>query len=165
MVNKGLVKLHDPIEKYLSSSVTVPQYKGHKIIIEDLATHTSALPEWPANYCPFFNPADRHPINDTIQSRIKEMNCTKNYTFDQLYKSFSNTTITREPDSKFEYSTFGSGLLGRILTLKSNMSSFDKLLAYNIVDVLGINSTSIGLSDSQKSRLAIGHFNGHELPT
>ena len=52
MVNKGLIKLDDPIEKYLPSNVTVPQYKGHKITIDDLATHTSGLPEWPANYCP-----------------------------------------------------------------------------------------------------------------
>ena len=53
MVNKGLVKLDDPIEKYLPSNVTVPQYNGHKITIEDLATHTSGLPEFPDNYCPF----------------------------------------------------------------------------------------------------------------
>ncbi|MER5174655.1 MAG: serine hydrolase domain-containing protein [Candidatus Nitrosocosmicus sp.] len=40
----------------------------------------------------------------------------------------------------------------------------DKLLAHNILNVLGMSSTSIGLSDAQKSRLAIGHFNGNELP-
>ena len=56
MVNKGLVKLDDPIEKYLPSNVTVPQYNGHKITIEDLATHTSGLPEFPDNYCPSFDP-------------------------------------------------------------------------------------------------------------
>ena len=37
LVNKGLVNLDDPIENYLPSYVTVPQYKGHKITIEDLA--------------------------------------------------------------------------------------------------------------------------------
>ncbi len=52
MVNKGLIKLNDPIEKYLPSNVKVPQYKGHKITIEDLATHTSGLPNLPSNYCP-----------------------------------------------------------------------------------------------------------------
>jgi serine-type D-Ala-D-Ala carboxypeptidase/endopeptidase len=45
------------------------------------------------------------------------------------------------------------------------MTSFDKLLEYDILDVLGMNDTSFGLSDSQKSRLAMGHFNGQELPT
>jgi serine-type D-Ala-D-Ala carboxypeptidase/endopeptidase len=57
------------------------------------------------------------------------------------------------------------GLLGHILTLKSNMSSFDELLSKRILDVLDMNSTSIGLSGAQKSRLAMGHFNGQELPT
>src|SRR3954468_7024545 len=38
-------------------------------------------------------------------------------------------------------------------------------LKNNILDVLGINDTSFGLSDSQNWRLAEGHFNGQELPT
>ena len=31
MVNQGLVKLDDPLEKYLPANVTVPTYQGHKI--------------------------------------------------------------------------------------------------------------------------------------
>ena len=163
MVDKGLVKLDDPIEKYLPSYVTVPQYNGHKITIEDLATHTSGLPEFPDNYCPSFDPA-KTTVQDSVQYRKDLMNCTKNYTFDQFYQGLSNITLSREPGSKVEYSTFGIGLLGHILALKSNMSSFDKLLEHDILDVLGMNDTSFGLSDSQKSRLAVGHFNGQELP-
>ena len=92
------------------------------------------------------------------------MNCTKNYTFDQFYQGLSNFTLSREPGSKVEYSTFGIGLLGHILALKSNMSSFDKLLEHDILNVLGMNDTSFGLADSQKSRLAVGHFDDQELP-
>jgi serine-type D-Ala-D-Ala carboxypeptidase/endopeptidase len=164
MVNKGLIKLDDPIEKYLPPNVTVPQYNGHKITIEDLATHTSGLPEFPGNYCSSFDPA-KTGVQDPIQYRKDLFNCTKEYTFDQFYQGLSNTTIPREPGSKVEYSTFGIGLLGHILTLKSNMSSFDNLLDDNILDVLGMNDTSFGLSESQKSRLAVGHLNGQELPT
>ena len=154
MVNKGLIKLDDPIEKYLPSNVTVPQYNGHKITIEDLATHTSGLPEFPDNYCPSFDPA-KTKVVDSVQYRKDLFNCTKNYTFDQFYQALSNITLSREPGSKVEYSTFGIGLLGHILTLKSNMSSFDKLLEHDILDVLGMNDTSFGLSDSEKSRLAM----------
>ncbi len=163
MVDKGLVKLDDPIEKYLPSYVTVPQYKGHKITVEDLATHTSGLPEFPGNYCPSFDPA-KTTVQDSVQYRKDLMNCTKNYTFDQFYQGLSNFTLSREPGSKVEYSTFGIGLLGHILALKSNMSSFDKLLEHDILNVLGMNDTSFGLADSQKSRLAVGHFDGQELP-
>lgn len=44
------------------------------------------------------------------------------------------------------------------------MSSFDGLLKHNILDVLGMNDTGFVLSDGLKSRLAVGHFNGEELP-
>ena len=43
MVQDGLIKLNDPIDNYLPSNVKVPQYNGHKITIEDLATYTSGL--------------------------------------------------------------------------------------------------------------------------
>jgi serine-type D-Ala-D-Ala carboxypeptidase/endopeptidase len=164
MVEDGLIKLNDPIDKYLPPNVTIPQYKGHKITIEDLATHTSGLPEFPSNYCPSFAISNVQSLEDKVQHVRNLMSCTKNFTIGQLYQSLSNTTLTREPGSKYEYSTFGTGLLGRILTLKSNMSSYDELLTERILNVLGMNSTSIYLSDEQKSRLAIGHLSGRELP-
>jgi CubicO group peptidase (beta-lactamase class C family) len=51
MVNRGWVKLNDPLEKYLQANVTVPTYQGHKITLEDLITHTSGLPYWPPGWC------------------------------------------------------------------------------------------------------------------
>jgi serine-type D-Ala-D-Ala carboxypeptidase/endopeptidase len=44
MVNQGIINLSDPIKKYLPYNVTVPQFNGVEITIEDLATHTSGLP-------------------------------------------------------------------------------------------------------------------------
>ena len=159
MVNRGLVNLDDPIEQYLPPSLKIPSYNGQKITLENLATHTSALPEFPSSHCMTnFNGTDT-----SIQTRHFFIDCSKNYTFDQLYQDLSNITLTSEPGLKFEYSTFGISLLGRILTLKSNMS-YDRLVEEKILNVLGMNSTSIVLSDAQKSRLAIGYLNGQELP-
>jgi D-alanyl-D-alanine-carboxypeptidase/D-alanyl-D-alanine-endopeptidase len=92
-MNKGLVRLDDPIEKYLPSNITVPQNNGHKITIMDLATHTSGLPDWPDNLCPEFDSG-----KTAVQFRINLMDCTKDYTFDQLYQSLSNTTLLGEPE-------------------------------------------------------------------
>ena len=157
------MELSDPIDKYLQSNVTVPQYKGHKITLEDLATHTSGLPEFPNNFCSYY--WDNFDNNLTKQFRTDLINCTRNYSTDQLYEGLSNTTISREPGSKFEYSSFGSTLLGHILTLKSNMSSYDELLKKRILNVVGMNDTSINGSDVQKSsNLAVGHLNNNELP-
>jgi serine-type D-Ala-D-Ala carboxypeptidase/endopeptidase len=161
MVNRGLVNLDDPIEKYLPPSIKVPTYNGQKITLENLATHNSGLPEFPGSHCVSnFNGTND---DDTIQARLFFIECDKTYTFDQLFQDLSNSTLTSEPGLKFEYSTFGSALLGHILALKSNMS-YDRLLEERILNVLGMNSTSIILSDAQKSRLAIGHLNSQELP-
>ena len=161
MVNSGLVNLDDPIEKYFPPSVKAPTYNGQKITLENLATHTSGLPEFPGSHCVSnFNGTDDE---DNLQARLFFIECDKNYTFDQLYQDLSNTTLTSEPGLKFEYSTFGISLLGHILALKSGIS-YDRLLEERILNVLGMNSTSIVFSDAQKSRLAIGHLNGKELP-
>ena len=162
MVDRGLVNLDDQIEKYLPPSIKVPSFNGQKITLENLATHNSGLPEFPGSHCVSnFNGTDKD--DDTLQSRLFFIECDKTYTFDQLYQDLSNITLTSEPGLKFDYSTFGISLLGHILALKSNMS-YDRLLEERILNVLGMNSTSIVLSDAQKSRLAIGHLNGQELP-
>jgi hypothetical protein len=83
MVNKGLVKLDDHLEKYLPSNVTVPQYNGHKITIEDLATHILGLPDWPDNLCPEFDSE-----KTAAQFRINLMKRTKDYTLDPYIKVF-----------------------------------------------------------------------------
>ena len=143
MVDRGLVNLDDPIEKYLPPSIKVPTYNGQKITLENLATHTSGLPEFPVSHCVSnFNGTDDD--DDSIQARLFFIECDKNYTFDQLYQDLSNTTLTSEPGSKFAYSTFGISLLGHILALKSGMS-YDELLKERILNVLGMNSTSIVL--------------------
>jgi serine-type D-Ala-D-Ala carboxypeptidase/endopeptidase len=161
MVNSGLVNLDDPIEKYFPPSVKAPTYNGQKITLENLATHTSGLPEFPGSHC--VSNLNGTDDEDSLQARLFFIECDKNYTFDQLYQDLSNTTLTSEPGLKFEYSTFGISLLGHILALKSGIS-YDRLLEERILNVLGMNSTSIVFSDAQKSRLAIGHLNGKELP-
>ena len=56
-------------EKYVPSDVS--QYQGPQITIEDLATHTSGLPEFPDNYCLSFNPAKQQQF--MIQSNTEQM--------------------------------------------------------------------------------------------
>lgn len=163
-VQEDVIKLNDPVDKYLPSIIKVPQYNGHRITFEDLATHTSALPENPPNFCPSFAEANPQTPDEKVQFALDLTGCIKNYTFDQFYQGLSNTTISREPGLKYEYSNFGLSLLGNILILKSNMSSYDELVIKKILNVLGMNSTSVNLSDEQKSRLATVHISGRELP-
>lgn len=44
MIERGEMKLDDPVQKFLPPSVTLPKYKGKEIRLLHLATHTSGLP-------------------------------------------------------------------------------------------------------------------------
>ena len=145
MANEGILNLEDPIENYLPSSVKVPMYYGQKITLEDLATHTSGLPENPPNL------------------QISNVTSYLNYTHEQLYQALSNVTLKTAPGTHFEYSNMGIAILGDILASKMGIS-YEKLVKNRILNVLGMNSTMINLSDPLISRLALGHGNGIEIP-
>ena len=49
MVEKGGLRLNNPVETFLSDRVKVPTYRGKKITLKHLATHTSGLPRLPDN--------------------------------------------------------------------------------------------------------------------
>src|SRR5580698_8189530 len=49
MVERGEMKLDDPVAKYLPQSVKMPTYNGKEITLVDLATHASGLPWDPDN--------------------------------------------------------------------------------------------------------------------
>jgi serine-type D-Ala-D-Ala carboxypeptidase/endopeptidase len=149
MVKQGIVNLTDPIDKYLPASVKVPEFNGIKITLEDLGTHTSGLPEWPSNIW--------------LNNKVGTIN--QHYNASLLYQGLSNTKLTREPGSKFQYSSFGIGLLGHILSLKAGIP-FDQLLKDRILNVLGMNDTKITLSQNEiKNRFPVGHMGGKEIST
>jgi D-alanyl-D-alanine-carboxypeptidase/D-alanyl-D-alanine-endopeptidase len=149
MVSQGVVNLDDPIEKYLPPTVKVPAYNGNKITLEDLATHTSGLPDFPPNL----------QVNMTTLPDFYP-----NYTQEQFYQALSNITLTTVPGSHFQYSDMGMALLGDILASKAGMP-YEQLVIDRILNVLGMNSTRITLSDTTLlSRLALGHLNGTEIP-
>ena len=149
MVTQGMVNLKDPIDKYLPANVKVPEFNGTKITLEDLATHTSGLPEWPSNLW--------------LNGKVGTLNPHYNATL--LYQALSNTELTREPGSKFQYSSFGIDLLGHILSLKAGIP-YNQLLQGRILNVLGMNDTKITLSQSDiKNRFPVGHMGGKEIST
>lgn len=161
MANDGLIKLDDPLQKYLPSNVTVPKYGAQNMTLENLATHTAGLPEFPDNFCKDY--WDNFDVNHTTEYRMEIIECSQKYAPSELYQSLSNTSISTEFGSKFGYSSFGTGLLGNILAIKSNMS-YNDLLEKRILSVLGMVNSSIALTEDQKSDIAVGHINGDELP-
>src|ERR1051326_6197860 len=68
MVQKGEVKLDDPISKYLPASVKVPTRNGKQITLLDLATHSSGLPG--------FRIISNRRITPTLTSTTRSSKCT-----------------------------------------------------------------------------------------
>ena len=151
MVKRGIVNIDDPIEKYLPPNVTVPSYNGHKITLEDLASHTSGLPDLP------------RAVIGPGQYR--------NLPTQQIYNFISNSSLVSEPGTRVNYSNLGGGLLGHILSLKAGIP-YEQLLRDRILNVLGMDSTGIAMNSTQittplpdllQSRLAKGHVGGKEI--
>jgi CubicO group peptidase (beta-lactamase class C family) len=133
------VALTDPVAKFLSPDVKVPDRGGKKITLLDLATHTSGLPPMPTNI--------------TVADGA---NPYATYTEKQLYEFLSGYQLPRDIGSKYEYSNLGAGVLGNALSRRAGMD-YETLLRTRITAPLGMKSTVITLSDALKQRLAPGH--------
>jgi serine-type D-Ala-D-Ala carboxypeptidase/endopeptidase len=137
-VQRHEVALTDPVAKFLPQTVKMPE-RGRAITLQDLATHTSALPRLPGN----MKPADAaNPYAD--------------YTVEQLYEFLSSYELPRDIGSQYEYSNLGGGLLGHVLALQAH-TDYASLVRDRITGPLGMASTAIALSPDLKKRLAVGH--------
>ena len=137
-VRRGEVKLNDPISKYLPANVKTPTRNGKEITLLDLATHSSGLPRLPANFAPE-NP--QNPYAD--------------YTVEQMYDFLSKYDLPRDIGASYEYSNFGTGLLGHILSFRAK-TSYEDLVKTRILKPLEMNDTSVTLSSGMKARTAQG---------
>jgi CubicO group peptidase (beta-lactamase class C family) len=136
LVERGVVNLDDPIEKFLPKGVKVPKRGGKTITLEDLATHRSGLPRMPTN----FEPKDlTNPFAD--------------YTTERLYDFLSGYTLSRDIGATYEYSNLGMGLLGHILALQAG-KTYEQLIIERICNPLSLKDTRITLSSDQQERLA-----------
>lgn len=144
-VDKGEVKLTDPIQRYLPSGVTAPVRNGASIQLVHLSNHTSSLPRLPSNLTP------ANPVNPYAD-----------YTEKQLYDFLGQYTLTRDIGSEYEYSNYAAGLLGHILATRKG-STYEKQLAEVITQPLKMNNTGTTLTPKMKANLAMGHHEGAEV--
>lgn len=146
MVERGEMKLDDPVSTYLPGSVNLPSRDGKEVTLLELATHTSGLPR---DVKGVKSPNPHNPFD---------------YTPGQLYAYLSSYKLTRNPGAKFEYSNLGMGLLGLAITLKSG-TDYESLVVDRICNPLGMNDTRVTLTPELKERLAAGHdASGKRVP-
>src|SRR5438105_1535470 len=147
MVDRGELKLDDPIGKFFPTSVKTPTRKGKQITLLDLATQSSGLPRLPDNLS-IFKRVSSNPYNE--------------YGPKQLYAFLSDYKLSRDIGAKYEYSNVGVGLLGHILELKAG-TNYEGLIVERICVPLKMTSTRIALGPDLKARLAPGHNDSGEI--
>jgi len=145
MVDRGEVKLDDPVAKHLRAGVKVPERNGKVITLIDLSTQSSGLPRLPDNMKPA-NP----------------MNPYADYTVEQMFEFLGRYQLTRDIGAEFEYSNLGVGLLGHVLALRAG-KSYEALVKERILDPLDMDHTAITLTPWMTKHLAKGHNTNGEV--
>jgi CubicO group peptidase (beta-lactamase class C family) len=143
-VQRGEVKLDDPISKHLPPGMKVTARVG-KITLEDLATHTSGLPPFPSNF-----------------AWAKTGNPFAGYTTTRLYEFLSTYELRCDPGTQYGFSYLGAALLGDLLARRAG-TDYETLVRARILKPLAMNNTSIKLSEAQQNRLAVGHDEQHRV--
>jgi CubicO group peptidase (beta-lactamase class C family) len=138
-VEKGLVKLDDPVSKYFPDSVPALTYLGTPVTLKMLSNHSSGIPRMPDN----FHPADGE-------------NPYKDYGNQELYSFYKTFKLDRIPGTKYEYSNLAAATLGVILE-KLYRKSYEDLFVETICDPLGMNETREFIRKKDSARFVKGY--------
>jgi len=146
MAQAGEVNLDDPIQKFLPENVRIPTYNGKHITLDHLSTHTAGFPYVPEN----FTMADMYnPFCD--------------YKVEYLYDYLNEFKLENEPGTKYTYSNICKGLLGHVLSLRAN-KEYEDLVIERLFKPLGMDSTTVNLTDEMKNRFATAHIRDKIVP-
>lgn len=138
-VERGEMRLDDPLGRHLPAGTQVPSFNGRPITLHHLATHTSGLPRVPTNLT------------------VKDANDPyADYTVENLYEFLASAELTREPGSEYAYSNLGAALLARALLVRTG-KSYAELVRERITEPLGMPHTWVDVPEDVRARLAMGH--------
>ena len=140
LVEKGVLKLNDPVELYLPEVKKLKGYNArNKITLLELATHTSGL--------------EREPeLPDAASGPIDHWE-------DKVLESIPATAIKTRPGKKFSYSNIGYAILGLALSRAAN-KPFITLIEENIFVPLQMTNSYFVIPKEKTRELAQGIGNG-----
>ncbi|MBD0672809.1 serine hydrolase domain-containing protein [Streptomyces sp. CBMA156] len=148
MAVRGELALDDPVESHLPGCWRPAAVRSPEPIrLLHLATHTSGLPRLP--------PGMRVGAVPAWFS-----NPYAGFGEDDLRAGLARTTVRSRPGSRYGYSNYGVGLLGRTLAEAGGLPYGD-LLAERICRPLGLRSTTCAADAPGQ---AVGYRHGRELP-
>ena len=134
--DEGKLSLDDPVERYVPElkNLVYPTDDSPRITLRHLLSHSEGFPE--------DNPWGDRQLANTDEQLSQMM---------RLGIPFSNA-----PGVAYEYSNYGFGILGRVITRVSG-SPYREYIAANVLRPLGMNSTTLEVGAVPRDRLAHGY--------
>ncbi len=142
MVEEGLVSLDTTLGELAPDDLELSETTAG-ITLRELATHTSGLPRIPLDMM-------------LVDAVIASGDPYAAYTAERMWSALETTSVAEREDRVYAYSNLGMGLLGQLLA-DSLETDYATLLQSRITDPLQMTDTAISLSESQQTRLAVGH--------
>lgn len=134
LVDKGLLKLDDRIEKFFPS-----QREGDKITISHLLSHTSGIQNYTEN----------PTMNEWANVNVSP---------DEIFQRFSNKELQSSPGTEYSYSNSNYVILGMVIE-KITGKSYDSVIKEGIFDPLGMQDSDIEVA----FRIVENRSTGYEL--
>ena len=156
MFAKGLID-NQIVDHYLpADKVKMPSRDGAEITFTHLLRHTSGIPEKPfvrIRGKTFYILVPTFPLPEGFDI----VDAYAAYTTEDIYEYLTSyCTLEFKPGTRWEYSNTGYGLLGHTLGLIDG-TSYESILERNVFDVLGMDDSSLFLTEQQLINVASGH--------
>ena len=134
--DEARLSLDDPAERYVPElkSLRYPTSDSPRITIRHLLTHSEGFPE--------DNPWGDQQLSETEES------------FTRMLRG--GIPFSTAPGTAYEYSNYGFAILGRIVATVSRQP-YDDYVTKNILQPLGMTSTTLHADRVPKGRLAVGY--------
>jgi len=142
MVDRGIVHLDDPVERYLpefSAVKALPPNAG-PVTLRHLASHTAGLEREPTN------------VDEMVSGPLELWE-------DRVVESLRNTAYDSLPGARYQYSNIGFGALGLALSRAAGLPFMD-LVRTEVFEPLGMTGSSfVVVGGELEPRLAVGYEN------
>jgi CubicO group peptidase (beta-lactamase class C family) len=76
---------------------------------------------------------------------------------DAMYQLLNEAKLTREPKQRYEYSSWGFGLLAEALVKAANADDYQALLEREVLSKLGMSETTLRPGGEEDARIAQGY--------
>ncbi len=134
--DRGRLRLDDPVVEYLPWFTYKDRHpEGPKVTIRHLLTHTSGLPREAA-----------FPYWTTHEFPTRE----------EMIEALADQESIYETETKYKYSNLGIAILGEVVAAASGQP-YEVFVQENILDPLGMTSTSVFIPPEHQERLATGY--------